>query len=216
MRQSYFNTTLLLLGALQNAFASGLEVGVREAWTLVGTIVSTHQSKAVFQHASGTERLLIQGDVIAHCTLERIASKTVTLVCSDQRQSITLDYAQTIPEKRTRPPVQSSTEHQFYSISRNRLFALVQDRQRLVSQIALVPAIEDDAMLGYRVGKLRSDGDFAGLGLRNEDVITAVNGTPANQPEAFVQAVNSSGQMHAINLEVKRGDQRLTINYLLD
>ncbi len=215
-RRCVFCSSLLLLGALQNAHGAAWEGGVRDGWVLVGTVVSPLHPKAVFQHGNGTERILIQGDVIAECIIGRIDSRSVSLICGDQHRRITLDYKQHYPVKSALSEVPNTVIQQSYSISRTRLFELVRDRQRLVGQISLVPEIKDDTMVGYRVSRLKPGGDFAGLGLRADDVITAVNGAPANQPEAFVETVNASGQMQVINVELQRADGRVTINYVLD
>jgi len=201
---------------LHSAHGAAWEEGARDGWVLVGTLVSPLHAKAVFQHANGSERILIQGDAIADCTIDRIDTRYVTVICRDQQMLIPLDYAQTESENFARSSVQDSTTRQSYSISRTRLVELVQDRQRLISQISFVPEIKDDTMTGYRVSQLRPDGDLSDFGLRNEDVITAVNGTPANQPDAFVEAVNASSRMRVINVEVERGDRLVTINYVLD
>ena len=215
-RKSVIYSSLLWLCALHNAHGAAWEGGARDGWALVGTLVSPLHAKAVFQHGNGSERILIQGDGIADCLIGRIDTRYVTVICRDQQTLIPLDYAQTEAVNSARSPVQDSTTQQSYSISRARLIELVQDRQRLVSQISFVPETKDDTMVGYRVSQLRPDGDLSDLGLRNEDVITAVNGAPANQPEAFVEAVNASVRMQVINVEVERGDRLVTINYVLN
>ncbi len=214
-RQGVVYFGVLLLGASHNAPSVAWEEGGQDSWVLVGTLISPIRNKAVFQHGNGTERILMQGDAIADCTVEGIDSRYVSLSCGDQQTLFTLDYGLGYSAPPTRHLARDTATQQSYAMSRTRLLRLVQDRQRLVGQISLIPEIENDTMVGYRVRNLKPDGDFTDLGLRNEDVITAVNGTPANQPQAFIDAVNASGRIQVLNVDIERGNRLLSINYVL-
>jgi type II secretion system protein C len=94
-------------------------------------------------------------------------------------------------------------------------FAL-EDRQRLVSQVSLEPAVADRRLYGYRITWLREGGDFHRLGLRDGDVIVSLNGVQAGDPGTFMQAVNGLRGTTSFALGVERDGAQIEYSYLLD
>jgi S1-C subfamily serine protease len=108
------------------------------------------------------------------------------------------------------------TAHQLVNVDRGKLVSVMQNRQRLVSQITLVPEVADNRLTGYRVSYLAPDGDIAGMGIRENDLILSVNGAPASEPAGFVRSIDSLAEQTAFSIQIVRDNQLVSLDILLD
>lgn len=74
---------------------------------------------------------------------------------------------------------------------------------------------EGGQVVGYRIRPGRNADQFAALGLQPDDIVTAVNGTPLNNPGKIMEIYNEMGNATSASLEIKRGGSVLTIDVVL-
>jgi len=100
-----------------------------------------------------------------------------------------------------------------YDIRRSTLDAWLGNLPLLASVVRVMPEIRDGKGAGIRLMSIRPEGPFAALGLRNGDVIAAINGLEMNSVEQALDAyLKLRGASH-ISLAVERGGQRLNQEY---
>ena len=192
----------VLLPVLQLA-ASGSDPDFR----LVGTMPAVDRALAIVE-LDGRQVTVREGDSIDACVIAQIDKRQIHLQCEDSGHSKHMSYGDRYAS--------FVTGHQLINVDREKLVSVMQNRQRLVSQITLVPEVADNRMSGYRVSYLAPDGDLAGLGIRENDLILGVNGAPANEPAGFVRSIDSLAEQTAFTIQVERDNRLVNIDILLD
>ena len=84
--------------------------------------------------------------------------------------------------------------------------------QRLTDIIKISMARENGTVLGLRVRPGRNRQIFDNLGLKTNDIVTAVNGTELTSAEVAMETYRSMRAATAASLQVKRGDQELNLD----
>jgi general secretion pathway protein C len=100
-----------------------------------------------------------------------------------------------------------------YEIERATLEALLADTPALLQAARVVPELRDGRAAGFRLHAVRPDGILARIGLRNGDVVVAVNGLPLTAPERALDAFVKLRSASHVSLSLERGGQRLTADY---
>ena len=175
-------------------------------------------SRAVFADAAGRQTIVKAGGRVAGCRLDEVGRKMVHLRCADG--AVTVVLWEGLPRQAVRPadasPGSETPASYRVSLPRDDFQFALADRQRLVSQVSLEPAVADSRLYGYRITWLREGGDFHRLGLREEDVILSLNGVRAGNPGIFMQAVNGLRGTTSFALGVERDGSQIEYSYLLD
>src|SRR5204862_94387 len=70
-----------------------------------------------------------------------------------------------------------------YEIERATLEAILADTGALMRGARIVPELREGHSAGFRLYAVRPDSVFARIGLRNADVVVAINGLPLTSPE---------------------------------
>ena len=175
-------------------------------------------SRAVVADAAGRQTIVKAGGRVAGCRLDEVGRKMVHLRCADG--AVTVVLWEGLPRQAVRPadasPGSETPASYRVSLPRDDFQFALADRQRLVSQVSLEPAVADSRLYGYRITWLREGGDFHRLGLREEDVILSLNGVRAGNPGIFMQAVNGLRGTTSFALGVERDGSQIEYSYLLD
>ncbi len=101
-----------------------------------------------------------------------------------------------------------------YSINRETLTEVLRDPAAMRDQQPQVsPFFEDSQAAGYRLDGIRSGSMFSAIGIRNGDVIRAVNGQTVDSPARAMQLYESLLTQGRVELEVQRQGRRQTLTY---
>ena len=100
-----------------------------------------------------------------------------------------------------------------YEIARSTLDAVLADTPALLQAARILPELHEGRSAGFRLLSLRPDGVFARIGLRNGDVVVAVNGLPLTSPETALDAFVKLRSATHISLALERNTHRLTHEY---
>ena len=118
-----------------------------------------------------------------------------------------------------RPPAPVETKQvapNRWIVSRLEKDAYLSDIQRVTSQITLKPnpGKEQDSVTDLSIAKVEKGSPMDLAGLRREDRILKVNGTPIGTMGRAVNLVHEIKLCHQLTLQVQRGD--LVIDYQFD
>lgn len=75
---------------------------------------------------------------------------------------------------------------------------------------------EGGQVVGYRIRPGRNAEQFTALGLQANDIVTAVNGVPLNNPGKIMEIYRNMSNATSANLEIKRGGSTLSIDIALE
>lgn len=75
---------------------------------------------------------------------------------------------------------------------------------------------EGGQIVGYRIRPGRNAEQFTALGLQANDIVTAVNGVPLNNPGKIMEIYRNMSNATSANLEIKRGESTLSIDIALE
>lgn len=86
------------------------------------------------------------------------------------------------------------------------------DPSKAANFIRVQPISSDGSMKGYRVYPGPERGAFNAAGLKPGDVVTAINGTPLNDPGQALQLLQSLAQSSALSLTIDRNGVSQSVN----
>ena len=198
-----------------SGFLPTLLIANQADWILSGTFLSDTTAHAMFVDEQGGELVLALGEKIQGCELIDVLRGSAKLDCGENYYTLHLrnSVGEVIyPENYSTKSVQQ----QMITLSRETVMKYIKERQRLVSEISLLPYVEDQRVIGFEISKVQPFSKVTALGLYNGDIITSVNGVPATQPSQFLQTVRELSTAPEVSIEVDRYGQSLAYTYILE
>lgn len=89
-------------------------------------------------------------------------------------------------------------------------------RKNLSDVVAFNIHRENGQIKGYKVRPGRNSAAFDAVGLQNGDVVTAVNGTPLDNPGRIMEIYRNLGQATSASLEIERNGEPVTVDIELE
>ncbi len=89
------------------------------------------------------------------------------------------------------------------------------DMNRLMTEIAITPNMEDGQINGLSLNRISPNSIFRRMGLRNGDVLLGVNGEAIQSPEDAMRMYQSIRSSSEVQVQVRRRGQERTITYNL-
>lgn len=91
---------------------------------------------------------------------------------------------------------------------------IASDPASLAELVRYSPVMENGELRGYRIFPGRDRAQFAQLGLRPGDVVTAINGTPLGDPAQAIEMLNTLSTADSVTLTIDRGGspQEITLS----
>ncbi len=187
---------------------------VQPNWVLSGTFLDAENAHAMFVDENGDELLLELGDDIQGCDLVDVLRDLAKLSCNNKEYSMQLrsSVGDVILQAEYEQALENSAT---IVLSKSEVSEYLNEKQKLVSEIGFLPVMEDEQVVGFTLSKIKPDTKAASLGLYNGDVVKAVNGVPATDPE-FLQTVQELSDMPEINVQIDRNGQFMAYTYILD
>lgn len=203
MRTGIRNAMGSLACALVLAPVTG--AGAGEPARLAATLVRPGEAAALIEF-SGDQVWLRAGESANGCRMARVEAATAVLQCAGRQLRLTLEPGMGRPVDRPATPEFDSAE-----LPPGALRSLAARPQAIALAADFAPVVEEGRLQGWRVARLDANGPLAGLGLREADVIRAIDGAPATEPAAFAAAIRALPDAHAFTLELSREDRLLTL-----
>ena len=79
--------------------------------------------------------------------------------------------------------------------------------------INAIPNMENGKLNGFKISFVKANSDFAKLGLKRGDIITAINGEPLNNFKVPLEFFNNIDTISAATLTIKRGNEIKELEY---
>ncbi len=101
-----------------------------------------------------------------------------------------------------------------YVVEQELVDKILENPEKLYSQVRVVPHKGADGEIdGYRLSGIRRKSFFARLGVKNGDIVHAVNGKPLTSMSAAMEAYNSMQSSKDFNFDLTRRNQKQTFEY---
>lgn len=177
-----------------------------EPLRLAATLVLPGEAAALVETPAG-QRWLRAGDPVDGCRLVRIRATAAEFDCGGQPWRLELAAGAGAPAAGPPPDaVMASVE-----LPPGALQSLAARPQAVALAADFAPLVEDGQLRGWTVARLDAAGPLGGFGLREADVVRAVNGAPASEPAAFAAALRALSSAYAFTLELSRDGRPLTL-----
>ena len=101
-----------------------------------------------------------------------------------------------------------------FVVDRALVDSIIADPEKLYSQVRVVPhkGVDGDVD-GYRMSGIRRTSVFSKLGIKNGDIVHAVNGKPLTSVSAAMEAYNSLQSSSNFSFDLTRRNQKQTFEY---
>lgn len=101
-----------------------------------------------------------------------------------------------------------------YVVDQELVDKIMENPEKLYSQVRVVPHKGADGEVdGYRLSGIRRNSFFARLGVKNGDIVHAVNGKPLTSMSAAMDAYNSMQDSKDFSFELTRRNKKQTFEY---
>ena len=88
---------------------------------------------------------------------------------------------------------------------------------QLLTTVGVEPILTGSEFVGYRIAHIsETAGPVLGCGLREGDVVTAVNGTDIGRPEGFMVVWDSLPSTEHLNVDIIRDGEARTLSWLVE
>ena len=194
--------------------------------TLQATYRDGRRSLAVIR--KGAKTLVAgEGEMLFGYRLERILDRAVVLDSANRKYQLEIEKAEPPHESFSRvkssPGKESSNElsapaairkeGESTLVPRGLINQYTKNIDRIWKEISITPEKSGGGLIGFRVRKVKRYSVFEKLGLRQGDIITAINGYKIRDYGMVMEIFQSADTLDALTLKVKRGKRELELNY---
>ncbi len=95
-----------------------------------------------------------------------------------------------------------------YTVPRAVVEQLLRERTELAEGAKVSPAMQDEAMVGFKLFSVRPRSVYAAFGLRNFDLVRAIDGIALTTNEALVDSYKRVRTADVVTIDYLRGDRR--------
>ena len=203
---------------------------------LLGTVVQTggKRSFAIIQNTGTREQdiFFIGDEVQEGVTVSTVTRNRVVLLRGGQEEILekTEDQTASTPAAVGRPGVSTArlprpsaqadesitvrkVGDNSYIMDRREVEGILQDFNKLLTQIRVVPHFADGKPDGFKIFNIRPGSLFAQLGMVNGDIIKRVNGLDITGPEQALQMFQQLRDESQVTVDLERFRKNLTVQY---
>lgn len=192
---------------------------------LLGTVAGDQgNAVAVIEDRKNRKQDLYKvGDSVQDALVKKILRGRVVLGVGDKDEILTMEEVSSsssppaAAERRTAPSTRSDFRprslERTISIRRADIDESMQDISNLLSQARILPHFENGAADGLAVTGIKAGSIFMRMGLRNGDIVNAINGETVTTPEEIISMYSEMESGSDLSIQVKRGGRERTINY---
>ncbi|GAB7028188.1 type II secretion system protein GspC [Geotalea toluenoxydans] len=191
---------------------------------LLGTAVGSYRETfALVQKAGKEERVFRLGDTVFETgPLVSVGKESAEILVNGKRvkifsptaagaDSATKQPQSTAPAGSTGLAAQVGAGN--YVIDQRALNASLDNIGQAMTDARLLPSIKDGKVEGFRASEVKPQGIFGTIGIKNGDILRAINDFPIDSPEKAIQSFASLKGQSRIKLDLVRDGQPTTFNY---
>ena len=181
---------------------------------LLGTVAGNEQNAvAVIEEKKLRKQGLYRvGDSVEGAMIKMILRGKVVLRVGDKDEILTMeeDVSKTgNGRSQTGTPGQQTS----IKVSRQDVEQSMQNINTLLSQVRIRPHFRNGEPDGLSISRIRPNSIFTKLGLRNGDVVQAIDETPIQSPDDILSLYEKIKSGSTISIQINRRGQQQTINY---
>lgn len=166
------------------------------------------------------QKLYKTGDTIQNATVKMILRNKVVLSLLGKDEILEMEK---IDEKsapttsaisrRLAPPSRTTTARRRISLSRTQVDNAMNNLNELMGQINIQPHTENGQPDGMILSNIKPNSIFRRMGLRNGDILTAIDGRPITTVDGALKLYEDLKSSDSANVEIKRKGRPTTIEY---
>jgi general secretion pathway protein C len=181
---------------------------------------------AVIEDTQKREQNLYRvGDSIQAATLKAILREKVVLsvngkdeilAMEDIKQDAGRSNSGARPAGAARPLARTgegAVRTQRVSLRRNMINEAMGDVSKLMTEIAIVPHMEDGQPAGLAMSKIKPNSIFRRMGLRNGDILKGVDGQEIRSVDDALKLYENLKEASSVNVQILRRGQQYNIDY---
>jgi len=203
--------------------------------TLLGTVTGSKRNAfaVIEEKAKRKQGLFKVGDTIQNAVIKKILRGKVILTVGDKDEILTMDEAGLPPPAKgriasrsatskssgprrptTRLPVsRSGAGQRVITVDRSDIDESLTNINTLLSQVRIRPHFKDGKPDGLAVSRIKDGSLFSKLGLREGDVVQAVNDKSIRSPDDVLALYKKLRAGSEVAIQIDRNGQKQTINY---
>ncbi len=194
------------------AQAVELERLAKPEFTLVGTIVSNNsQAFALIKNPQQKIQFLKPGEKIHGFILKTIHRNSIQLTRDNIRYTLRLQHK--VGKTLDKPNARALISETYIPIKQALLRHIRDNSQKWLSAISIHLQVTEGLMSGYSIESISKMPFNSAIGLKEGDIIKAINGIPVGQSELFAKTVNNLLSVSEISLQVERDHISHIINF---
>lgn len=187
---------------------------------LWGTVAGTGgRSYAVIEDTKKREQNLYhEGDTLQDATLKMILREKVILSVQGRDEILEMEklISSAAPAGRPTAGTPAPTRARNITLKRDQIQSAVSDLNALMSQVRIRPHFSDGQPDGIALSNIRATSIFRKMGLRNGDVLMAVNEQEIRSVDDALNFYNNLKASPNVSLKIKRRGRENTINYTIE
>lgn len=183
---------------------------------------------AVIEDTQKREQNLYRvGDIIQTATVKAILREKVVLSVNGKDEILAMEdikqdsggsFASARPPGVIRPlaksgPGGTGVRSQRVSLRRSMINDAMADVTKLMTEIAIVPHMEDGEPAGLAMSKIKPNSIFRRMGLRNGDILKGVNGQEIRSVDDALKLYENLKEAPNVNVQILRRGQEYNIDY---
>jgi len=205
---------------------------------LLGTVVQVNGKRSfavIMDEAAREEQIHFVGDEVRDgAVLTSVARNRVVLVRNGREEILTMEEdqsgkpGQVASSKRKFPVARAASGSSppeggsmavrkvgdnNYVLDRREVNGMLQDFNKLLTQVRVVPHFADGKPDGFKIFNIRPGSLFASLGMVNGDIIKRVNGLDITGPEQALQMFQQLRDENQVTVDLERFRKNLTLQY---
>ncbi len=200
--------------------------------TLLGTVVNERGGRSfaiISQSGSKDQEIYFTGDVVSEGVVLVTVQRNRVVLLREGREEVlerTSERAVPSPARRTsRRSFGTRVKNKQndirirkvgdnnYVMDRREVEGVLEDFNKLLTQIRIVPHFKDGKPNGFKVFNIRPNSLFMKLGMVNGDIIKRVNGLDITGPEQALQMYQQLKQESRITIDLERFSKNITLQY---
>jgi general secretion pathway protein C len=197
-----------------------------DAELLVTTVAPQPVYSSALVVVEDSSQVVQVGDRLAGSTVEAIHRGSVALRLDDGSADLLVFGAkEPAPPERTRrkpggkPRIDwtegiIAVDETHYEVTEEALGRALEHLGELSKLAKVVPNFANGKIDGFRIFKIRGSGPYGDLGLRDNDVLRTVNGTPL-EPASILATVDALQGAQELVLEVQRNGEAVQLQYAI-
>lgn len=204
------------------------------SYKLLGTIVGSRTAIAIIKMGTEAE-YFNEGDNIGSGKVARIEPDRVIIETERGKEALLLfeEWDEGMEASRpSGPPSTSRTTSRWkstpktpvevrkvaegsYVVAKSEVEKVFRNIGSLLMQARAVPYIVDGKIAGFRLFRIKPGSLYEKIGLKNGDIVKAINGVPIDSPETALRIFSELRNETYFEVEIMRGGRPMTLTYNL-